>query len=70
LSVTLIIVSKPSVDLGRARIKSIEIVWKGIGGDEIGCRVPYGACGNDNIMQLPKWSLLAPVLHFIFCGEE
>ena len=40
LSVIDIAASKSLSDRGRARIKSIVIVWKGTGGDEIGFRLP------------------------------
>jgi hypothetical protein len=42
LQVMLIAASNPFSEAGRAKIKSIQIIWKGAGGDEIGSRDPYG----------------------------
>jgi hypothetical protein len=37
----LIAISNPFSETGRAKIKSIQIVWKRTGSDEIGSRDPY-----------------------------
>jgi hypothetical protein len=42
LQVVLIAASNPSSETSRAKMKSIQMVWKGAGGNEIGSRDPYG----------------------------
>ena len=36
--------SNPSVESGKFKMKSIVIVWKGIGDVKMDCRESYGAC--------------------------